>query len=99
MSTEAEEIWRSAVRQAQHEVDGLDADVRRMQSAMESLQSRAGMLDHSTVDVDATIEESVVRADRLGDVTASGAKDVRRALIDATNCLDDLRRALDFYHH
>lgn len=97
--TESEQAWRDAVSSAQSEIRGLDGDLSRLTSTWDSLESHANMLDNSTVDVDATYEQSVTRGGQLMDVVVPGVYDIRQAIIDVTNRVDDLRRALDFYHH
>ncbi|MEV0360066.1 hypothetical protein AB0H71_28810 [Nocardia sp. NPDC050697] len=99
MNQAAEDAWREAVRSAQALVDGLSADLNRFTATMDSVESRAGMLTDSTVPVDSSHEQQVVRGHQLIDVTQRGVDEITRAIIDATNRADDLRRALDFYHH
>lgn len=97
--SESEQAWREAVSAAQNEIRSLDIDYGRLSSTWDSLESHAAMLDNSTVDVDATYEDSVVRGARLQEVVVAGTMGIRQAIIDVTNHIDDLRRALDFYHH
>lgn len=99
MDQDPEEAWRNAVRDAQATHEALSSDLARMDVALESLTSRVGMLIHSTVSPDSEWEQEVVRGDRLKTVTQSGVDNIRRAAIDVANAADDLRRALDFYHH
>lgn len=97
--SESETAWREAVSAAQAIVSALDGDIQRLMSALEGAEAAAGSLSNSTVSLDASFEDSVLRGSRLLDVATRGVDDVRRFLIDAANTADDLRRVLDFYHH
>ncbi|MGW5074086.1 hypothetical protein [Rhodococcus sp. NPDC004095] len=97
--SDAAQAWREAVSVAQDEIRSLESDYSQMGSTWDSLESHAAMLDNSTVDTEATYEDSVVRGGRLHDVVLPGVADIRQAIIEVTNRIDDLRRAMDFYHH